>query len=156
MRSRDGVLFMSIPSAAPRATGDSVSPIGFMLSGEHLVTIRYTPLKSFDAVAAKFADGGGPASGLDAFVTLCEEIVDRIADSLEHLAGELAPLSEAAFHVDDVEGHKAVRSNKLLRVQLRSSLELAQRPALGNPRRPGSVLGPDHCLCLPQHPGMVG
>jgi magnesium transporter len=54
------------------------------------------------------------------FVRLCEEIVDRIADALEHLAGELVPLSEAAFHVDDVQGRQAVRSNRILRGQLRS------------------------------------
>jgi magnesium transporter len=122
MRSRDGVLFMSIPSAAPHPTGEGgASPIGFMLSCDHLVTIRYTPLKSFDDIAARFSsDGAAPASGLETFVAICEEIVDRIADGLEHVAGEIAPLSQAAFHVDDVEGRKAVRSNKLLRVQLRS------------------------------------
>jgi magnesium transporter len=83
--------------------------------------VRYAALKSFDAVAQAFeADDETPTCSLDVFVRLCEEIVDHVADSLEHLAEQLAPLSEAAFHLDDIEGRRAVRSNRVLRVQLRS------------------------------------
>jgi magnesium transporter len=122
IRLREGVLYMSVPSAAPREPGRPPgSPIGFILSRERLVTVRYAPSKAFDAVAASLAAGDEtPASSLEVFVRLCEEIVDRIADALEHLAGELVPLSEAAFHVDDVQGRQAVRSNRILRGQLRS------------------------------------
>ena len=122
MRVRDGVLYMSVPSAAPHAPGERPgSPIGFVLSPERLVTVRYEPLPSFDAVAQAFETGEQPEkSSLEVFVRLCEEIVDRIADGLEHLAADLIPLSEAAFHVDDVQGRRAVRSNKVLRLHLRS------------------------------------
>lgn len=122
MRVRDGVLYMSVPSAAPHAPGERPgSPIGFVLSPERLVTVRYEPLPSFDAVAQAFETGDQPEkSSLEVFVRLCEEIVDRIADGLEHLAADLIPLSEAAFHVDDVQGRRAVRSNKVLRLHLRS------------------------------------
>jgi magnesium transporter len=120
MRTRDGVLYMSVPSAAPRAREEiSGSPIGFVLTRDRLVTVRYGALKSFDAVARDFETKEEPPTcGLDVFVRLCEEIVDHIADSLEHLAEQLAPLSEMAFHVDDVE--RPVRSNKILRMHLRS------------------------------------
>ena len=109
MRSRDGVLYMSIPSAAPAPPGERPgSPIGFMLSCDHLVTVRFQPLPSFDAVAGRCDSGEvTPTSSLEVFVEICEEIVDRVADALEQLAEELAPLSEAAFHVDDVQGRKA-------------------------------------------------
>jgi magnesium transporter len=121
MRVRDGVLYMSVPSAAPHEPGKRPgSPIGFILSRERLVTVRYAPLRSFDAVAQAITGGESASSSLEVFVRLCEEIVDRIADALEHLAGELIPLSEAAFHVDDVEGRQAVRSNRILRGELRS------------------------------------
>jgi magnesium transporter len=121
-RTRDGVLYMSVPSAAPRERGEiSGSPIGFVLTRDRLVTVRYGALKSFDAVANDFETKEDPPTcGLDVFVRLCEEIVDHIADSLEHLAEQLAPLSEMAFHVDDVEGRRAVRSNRILRMHLRS------------------------------------
>jgi magnesium transporter len=122
MRLRDGVLSMSVPSAAPHEPGQRPgSPIGFILSRERLVTVRFAPSKAFDAVAGASAAGDEtPASSLEVFVRLCEEIVDRIADALERLAGDLVPLSEAAFHVDDVKGRQAVRSNRILRGQLRS------------------------------------
>lgn len=121
-RLRDGVLSMSVPSAAPHEPGQRPgSPIGFILSRERLVTVRYAPSKAFDAVArALAAEEESPTSSLEVFVRLCEEIVDHVADVLERLAGDLVPLSEAAFHVDDVQGRQAVRSNRILRGQLRS------------------------------------
>ncbi|HEY2481289.1 MAG TPA: magnesium transporter CorA family protein [Caulobacteraceae bacterium] len=120
MRVRDGVLYLSVPSAAPHTPGARPgSPIGFVLSHERLVTVRYGSLPSFDAVT-KALEADPASSGLEVFLRLCEEIVDRLADALEHLAADLTPLSEAAFHVEDVQGRRAVRSNKLLRLQLRS------------------------------------
>ncbi len=65
--------------------------------------------------------------GLDVFVELCEEIVDRLADALEQLAQELRPLSEVAFHTDDASGRTAIRSNQLLRSQLRSVGRMGDR-----------------------------
>jgi magnesium transporter len=145
LRSRDGVLYMSMPSASLRPTGEKAAvadgdpgydprdhaagaPIGFILSRERLVTVRYTPLKGFDAVARKFEAGGGaPASGIEVFIEICEEIVDRMADGLEHLAEELAALSTDAFSVDDTKGRKPVRSNRLLRIQLRQVGRLGDR-----------------------------
>ncbi|HEY2178178.1 MAG TPA: magnesium transporter CorA family protein [Caulobacteraceae bacterium] len=129
LRARDGVLTMSMPSASlPAGGGRAGSPIGFVLSCDRLVTVRYMPFKGFDAVAGRFAEPEpAPASGLEVFVALAEETVDRIADGLEHLAEQLAPLSDAAFHVDDVEGRRAVRSNRILRVQLRSLGRLGDR-----------------------------
>jgi Mg2+ and Co2+ transporter CorA len=56
-----------------------------------LVTVRFMPLPAFDAVAGKFASSqNAPKSSLEMFTLLCEEIVDRVADILEQLAGELA------------------------------------------------------------------
>jgi magnesium transporter len=137
LRARGGVLYMSMPSAAPRPAGRLASapgrhpvgaPIGFVLSRERLVTVRFLPLKGFDAVAGKFeAADGAPASSVEVFIEICEEIVDRVADGLEHLAEELATLSAAAFNADDTEGRKPVRSNRVQRVQLRQVGRLGDR-----------------------------
>jgi Mg2+ and Co2+ transporter CorA len=60
-------------------------------STDRLVTVRFMPLPAFDAVAGKFASSqNAPKSSLEMFTLLCEEIVDRVADILEQLAGELA------------------------------------------------------------------
>lgn len=120
LRMRDGVLSMSAPMVSHDATGaPSGAPIGFVLSRERLVTIRYSPLRAFDAVAERLkAAGTGPTSSLEVFVELCDEIVDRVADSFESAAAELRGLSVATFHVPDSQGRKAIVSNRVIRGKL--------------------------------------
>jgi magnesium transporter len=129
VRARGDVLFMSTPSAAPPAAGDVPgAPIGFILSRDRLATVRFSQLKGFDAVWKRVESGEASLSGgLDVFVELCEEIVDRLADALELLAQELRPLSEAAFHTDDTRGRTAIRANQLLRTQLRGIGKMGDR-----------------------------
>jgi magnesium transporter len=77
---------MSTPSAAGHPEGaQTTPPIGFVLSTDRLITVRFMPLPSFDAVVNKFDP---PESSLEVFTLLCEEIVDHVADILEQLAGE--------------------------------------------------------------------
>jgi magnesium transporter len=129
LRQRDGVLTMSTPTAVHRRPGDpTAAPVGFVLSRERLVTLRFAPLPAFEAVAERLAQRKPPLGrGLEVFTELCEEIVDRIADGLEHLAEELGGLSVSAFHTDDSRGRHAVRSNRLMRMQLRQVGRLGDR-----------------------------
>ena len=129
LRSQGGILYMSTPSAAGRPEGAlTTPPLGFVLSTDRLVTVRFMPLPSFDAVAGKFASSHDvPKSSLEVFTLLCEEIVDHVADILEHLAGELNGLSIDAFQADDTRGRHAARANRVLRVQLRQVGRLGDR-----------------------------
>ncbi len=129
LRIRNDVLFMSTPSATHRTPEDLVvAPIGFVLSKDRLVTVRYTPLPAFDAVAAKFNPGRTtPKTSLDVFVELLDEISDRIADVLEAINEELSGLSQSAFQKDNVRGRNPNRSTQLLRVQLRQVGRLGNR-----------------------------
>ena len=129
LRNDRGVLYMSAPSAAVRPAGaQTTPPLGFVLSTDRLITVRFMPLPSFDAVVSKFASShDAPKSSLEVFTLLCEEIVDRVADMLEHLAGELNGLSTDAFHADDTRGRHAARANHVLRVQLRQVGRLGDR-----------------------------
>jgi len=129
LRRRDDVLIMSTPTATPGTGADlAATPIGFVLSAKRLVTIRYAQLASFEALAASLAHRATPpAKGVEVFADLCDEIVDRIADGLEHLAEELAGLSVAAFHNDDRPGHAAARANRTMRVQLRQVGRIGDR-----------------------------
>ena len=129
LRIRDGVLFMSTPSATHRqADAVVVAPIGFVLSPDRLVTVRYTPMPSFDAVAAKFAPGRTtPKTSLDVFIELVDEIVDRVADALEEMNAELSGLSLEAFQKDHLRGRDPNRSTQLLRVQLRQVGRIGDR-----------------------------
>ncbi|NEI73989.1 magnesium and cobalt transport protein [Rhizobium lusitanum] len=129
LKSENSVLYMSTPSAAQRPEGARVTPpLGFVLSADRLVTVRFMPLPAFDTVAGKFADQhNAPKSGVEVFTMLCEEIVDRVADALEHLAAELNGLSAETFHADDTRGRQAAKANRILRVQLRQVGRLGDR-----------------------------
>ena len=128
-RQSKGVLTMSTPTAAPRASGEpAAAPLGFVLAPEWLITIRFTPLPAFDTVIARLNTGvdmshGGPG----VFTELCEEIVDHVADSLEHLAEELGLLSFATFHAEDSRGRNALRSDRVLRAQIHQIGRLGDR-----------------------------
>jgi magnesium transporter len=94
----NGVLFLSMPIVShTRPLEDAPSPIGFVLSKDVLVTIRYTQLRSFDAAAVKFSKNDAGGASVDAFATLIEEMVDRSADLLEGIAGELDVVSRSVF-----------------------------------------------------------
>jgi magnesium transporter len=129
LRNHDGVLYMSTPSAARHPEGaQTTPPIGFVLSTDRLITVRFMPLPAFDTVAGKFASSqDAPKSSLEVFTLLCEEVVDRVADILEHLAAELNGLSLDAFRADDTRGRHAARANRILRVQLRQVGRLGDR-----------------------------
>ncbi len=129
LRREGDTLYMSTPTAARRSLDDmSVSPIGFVLSHDRLVTLRFTALPAFDAVAERFADRTfGRHPGCEVFADLCQEIVGRIADGLERRAEDLNTLSATAFHSDDSKGRRAIRANRLLRIQLRQVGSLGNR-----------------------------
>jgi magnesium transporter len=129
LRSQGGILYMSTPSAAGHPEGaQTTPPLGFVLSTDRLITVRFMPLPTFDAVAGKFASGhDAPKSSLEVFTLLCEEIVDHVADIIEQLAKELNGLSIDAFHVESTRGRHAARANHVLRVQLRQVGRLGDR-----------------------------
>jgi magnesium transporter len=114
----NGVLFMSVPVAAHGRTFDEApSPIGFVLSKDALITIRYSPSRSFDNAAARFAkcDSGSSA---EAFAILVEEMVDVTADRLEAIAGDLDGVSRSVFRRTRVRRENQLRSNEALRNRL--------------------------------------
>jgi magnesium transporter len=111
----NGVLFMSVPVAAHgRSFDEAPSPIGFVLSKDVLFTIRYSPSRSFDNAAARFAKCESGSSA-EAFAILVEEMVDVTADRLEAIAAELDRVSRSVFHRPHVRHENKVRSNEALR-----------------------------------------
>jgi Mg2+ and Co2+ transporter CorA len=79
-----GILYLSMPIVAHAdALDQAPSPLGFVLSKDLLVTIRYTPLRSFEAAVAKLTKNGGRATSVETFATLIDEMVDMSADLLE-------------------------------------------------------------------------
>jgi magnesium transporter len=113
---KNGVLFLSMPIVAhASALDEPPSPVGFVLSKDVLVTIRYTQLLSFETVAARFSTADGRGTSVEAFVALVDAMVDLGADLLEGIGRELDAVSRAVFpKVRDNPRHPT-RSNDALR-----------------------------------------
>jgi magnesium transporter len=90
------------------------SPLGFVLSNDLLVTIRYAQLRSFDTVAAKCSGGDGRFSSVETFAALVDEMVDLSADLIEQIAAELDSVSRAVFSKLGRQQH-VTQSNDALR-----------------------------------------
>ena len=112
----NGVLFLSMPIVShASALDEPPSPVGFVLSKDLLVTIRYTQLRSFDIAAAKFSKSGGPGSSVETFAGLVDEMVDLSADLLEEIGAELDSVSRGVFPKLRKERSYVSRSNDALR-----------------------------------------
>ncbi len=94
----NGVLYLSMPIVAHAGSIDTEpTPLGFVLSKDVLVTVRFTPLRSFDGVAAKFQSPLAPKSPAETFATLVNGMVELSADLLEQIGTELDRISRAVF-----------------------------------------------------------
>ena len=133
-----GVLYLSMPYSYMGADERShITPVGFVLSDKHLLTLRYETLPSFDSYAIQFSNAGQQGS-FDAFIGLAEAVVDRMADVLERVAAQLDKLSKQTFQDEDpAEKHSIRRADKKLRHILTEVGRCGD--ALGNLR--DSVLG---------------
>ncbi|MEN3237185.1 magnesium transporter CorA family protein [Methylobacterium ajmalii] len=104
-RRRDA-FYLSTPMVSFRDDDLSLRPLGFVLTPERLLTVRFQPLAAFDTVKARQAERDGPASSVETFLALVEELIDRMADSLETMSDELDSLSTRIFTFDtSANGH---------------------------------------------------
>ena len=97
LRAAGQVLYVSMPLAIEdEKAGFAPVPLGFVLSPQLLVTVRYSDIHAFSQVEARIGRkldvGSTPA-----FCALIEAMVDFGADNLEKLSGDLAALSARTF-----------------------------------------------------------
>jgi len=93
----NGALYLSLPLVINALTDDpTLTPVGFIVTRERLVTVRFDKLKSFENAAEQFK-ANPPMTGLQAFTGLIEALIDRKADLLEKHAEEIDTLSHEVF-----------------------------------------------------------
>jgi magnesium transporter len=98
LRAADGALFLSAPFVYNADTDDPhATPVGFVLTRDRLITMRFAELPSFGAFERDIQSDGKPLTSTGIFSHLLEAVVDRIADVLERIAGELDALSHRLF-----------------------------------------------------------
>ncbi len=91
------VLYLNTPVSYRDADGlPAIAPVGFALSPDRLVTIRYAAMAAFDTYKGRFATLDAPCSA-SVFAGVLEAIVDRVADVLEQVGLDLAVLSRQTF-----------------------------------------------------------
>lgn len=118
LRADRGRLIMSAPLMAKgdEANG-ALSPTGFILARNALLTIRFAESGAFDAVHEALAKGGHEIGGQEILVRLLEEVVDRAADRLERAAENLTEASHEIFTEPqkDAKRHRVGRETRRLR-----------------------------------------
>jgi magnesium transporter len=108
---RDGTLYMTI-SALRGVDEDhpTTTPIGFVLAGNRLVTIRYTtpkPIRMFESHARR--DKELVRDGSTALIRLLDAIIDRLADEIERVSATMEELSQEIFQNSQQERRIPVR-----------------------------------------------
>jgi magnesium transporter len=96
---KNGALYMTV--SALRGLDEhhpSTTPIGFVLAGNRLVTVRYAspkPIRSFENHARR--DHELVKDGPTALVRLLDAIIDRLADEIEAVSATMERLSQEIF-----------------------------------------------------------
>lgn len=116
----NGTLYLSMPLVTNIDHGTPVSsPLGFVVTRDRLITIRFRRSKLFDDFADKLPrDQTLNAGPVHVFVGLLESLVDRIADVLELIRSQLDAISHRIFRDEVVTGRRR-REDAQLRVTLK-------------------------------------
>src|SRR6516164_10516169 len=91
LRHQNGAIYLSAPLVY-RADSDQhlTTPVGFLLTRERLITVRFEELTSFRTfINRDLADESDPLTSGAVFAGLIDAIADRLADILESIASEL-------------------------------------------------------------------
>jgi magnesium transporter len=116
LATREGALYLSMPLVSRPETDPRSVSVGFVLAPDRLITIRFAPSRLFDHFMAQ--TGTGAHSGAHVLVALLEAIVDRQADVLEQVKGELESISHRIFCDDLATASGRRREDALLRATL--------------------------------------
>ncbi|GJE26743.1 magnesium transporter CorA family protein [Methylobacterium organophilum] len=99
-RNRNG-LSLSTPMVTFDRADFSLKPLGFVLTREHLLTVRFHDLRAFATVKKRIAEQDDKATtSTQVFLLLVEELVDSLADALEEMSADLDALSTRIFDFD--------------------------------------------------------
>jgi magnesium transporter len=128
LQYEDGVFTISVPVTPHHKDEDSdeTSPLGFVLTKDILVTIRFSHLLTFPAIIKRFERR--PRSAPDTFLVILEALVDYGADKLEELRAEALSISNRIFHKEMARQRTNVaRTNKMLKATLVQIGDMGER-----------------------------
>ena len=128
LQYEDDVFTISVPVTPHVRDGDDVTtPLGFVLTRELLVTIRYAHLHTFPGIIKRVERR--PRSAPDVFLVILEALVDYGADRLEELRAEALAISTRIFHkqMNARRKRSVVRTDRMLRDTLVEIGDMGER-----------------------------
>ena len=96
--------------AGPDELPPMATPVTFIISAHRLVTVRYAEPRAFPIFLARAQKKDAACmSGMAVLVGLLEAIIDREADRVERIQGEVDKLSQIIFDIDGERSGRAQR-----------------------------------------------
>jgi magnesium transporter len=116
LQYEDGVFTISVPITPHNKSGkgeDETTPLGFVLTKDILVTVRFSHLHTFKPIMERVKRRRRTAP--DIFMVIIESVIDYGADRLEELRSEALGISRRIFHTEmhEMKRHNAATSNLL-------------------------------------------
>ena len=100
-RLKTGGLSLSTPMISFDRSDLSLKPLGFVITREHLLTIRFHSLRAFETVHKRINDQDDECTtSVAVLLLILEELVDNLADVLEEMSADLGTLSTRIFDFD--------------------------------------------------------
>jgi magnesium transporter len=127
LKYEDDVFTISVPVTPHGPDGDITSPLGFVLSKDMLVTVRFAHLHTFPDIIARVEKRDHSAPEI--FLMILEALVDYSADRLEGMRDQALAISNRIFHKDISRKaeRNVTRMNRLLRDTLVEIGDLGER-----------------------------
>jgi magnesium transporter len=128
LQYEDGSFIISVP-VTPYNKGkeEPTTPLGFVLTKDLLVTIRFAQLHTFEAITARVKRR--ERSPADIFLVILEAVIDYGADRLEELRAEALGISQRIFHkeMQEQQTYNVSRVNRMLRDTLVEIGDMGER-----------------------------
>ena len=127
LQYEDGVFTISLPVTPHLPEGDISSPLGFVLTKDILVTIRFAHLHTFPGIIKRVEKRDRSAP--DIFLVIVEALVDYGADRLEEMRAQALGISNRIFHKEIARGvsRNVSRTNRMLRDTLVEIGDMGER-----------------------------
>lgn len=113
LSTEDGAIYLSMPLVTKPETDPRSISIGFVLTQNRLITVRFAESRLFDRFMEQHHTG--IYSAVHVLVALLEAIVDRQADALEYVKAQMETVSQRVFSDDMVKASGGKREDALLR-----------------------------------------
>jgi len=126
LQYEDGIFTLSVPVTPHSRHGvEDTSPLGFVLTKDMLVTVRFARLHTFEAITERVKRRRRSAP--DIFLVILEALIDYGADRLEEMRAEAQKISGRIFHKERPGRRNVKTTSRMLRATMVEIGDLGER-----------------------------